>query len=284
MLIFFIVATLLLAGALLFVLPPLLGKRLRSGEVSHGLTNLAIYRDQLRELDADLTNGTLDAAQYETAKREIERRVLEEVEDDETQITSAAGPQWTLAASIAVVIPIVAIAGYLLLGTPVALDASKQVAQQQAGAHDMSPQRLATMIDGLQVRLRANPDDVEGWMMLAKTAQAVGRYDESVRAFREIVRRVPPDAQLLADFADTLAMANGRTLEGEPQQLIEQAIKVDPTNIKALALGGTIAFQQKDYAKAAKLWRGVLDSVPPDAEFAQRMRDSIIEAESSRRR
>ena len=280
MLIFFIVATLLLAGALLFVLPPLLGKRLRSGEVSHGLTNLAIYRDQLRELDADLTNGTLDAAQYETAKREIERRVLEEVEDDETQITSAAGPQWTLAASIAVVIPIVAIAGYLLLGTPVALDASKQVAQQQAGAHDMSPQRLATMIDGLQVRLRANPDDVEGWMMLAKTAQAVGRYDESVRAFREIVRRVPPDAQLLADFADTLAMANGRTLEGEPQQLIEQAIKVDPTNIKALALGGTIAFQQKDYAKAAKLWRGVLDSVPPDAEFAQRMRDSIIEAES----
>jgi cytochrome c-type biogenesis protein CcmH len=132
----------------------------------------------------------------------------------------------------------------------------------------------------LQARLRSNPDDVEGWVMLAKTTQALGRYEESVKAYRELVRRMPPDAQLLADFADTLAVASGRSLAGEPAQLIEQALKIDPNNVKALALGGTVAFQQKDYSRAAELWRRILATVPPDSEFAQRIQGSIAEAEA----
>lgn len=280
MITFFIVAGLMLVIALLFVLLPLIGKRLRFGEVSHGQTNLSIYRDQLRELENDLANATLDTAQYDIAKREIERRALDEVDQDETAANPAEGPKWTLASVIAVLIPLVTISMYLFLGTPVALDPSQVAQQTQAGAHDLSPQRLAQMIDSVNERLRNNPEDVEGWMMLAKTTQAVGRYPEAVQAYREIVRRVPPDAQLLADFADTLAMANGRTLEGEPQQLIEQALKVDPQNVKALALGGTVAYQKQEFAKAAQLWRRVLAIVPPETEFSQRIQDSVSDAES----
>jgi cytochrome c-type biogenesis protein CcmH len=280
MIAFFLIAAVLLIGALFFVLPPLMGKRLRRGEVSHGETNLSIYRDQLRELDADLGNGTLDRAQYESAKREIERRVLEESGGDEAT-APGGGPQWTLAIAIAVAIPLIAISMYVVLGNPVALDASKVEAQAQAqGGHDMSPQRIAKMVDDLKARLAANPDDIEGWVMLAKSTQAIGRHDESVKAFRELVKRVGPDAQLLADFADVLAVANGRSLAGEPAALIEQALKIDPNNVKALALGGTMAFQQKDYAKAARLWRNILAQVPPESDFAQRIQGSIAEAES----
>lgn len=279
MIIFFIVAGLLLVGALLFVLPPLIGKRLRQGEVSHGETNLSIYRDQLRELDSDLANGTLDRTQYESAKREIERRVLEEAGGDEVAGVAGSTPLWTLAVGVAVSIPVVAITMYLLLGTPAALDPNK-VGGQAQGGHDVSPQQIAKMVEDLQGRLRSNPDDVDGWVMLAKSTQALGRYDDSVKAYREIIRRVPPDAQLLADFADTLAVANGRSLAGEPAQLIEQALKVDPSNVKALALGGTIAFQQKDYSRAAQLWKKILDTVPPESDFAQRIQGSIAEAES----
>ena len=280
MITFVVVAGLMLVSALLFVVLPLIGKRLRFGEVSHGQTNLSIYRDQLRELDSDLVNGTLGQAQYEIAKQEIERRALDEVEDGEIVLSPTEGPKWTLASAIAVLIPLVTISTYLLLGAPVALDPSKLSEQTQAGAHDLSPQRLAQMIDSVNERLRSNPDDVEGWVMLAKTTQAVGRYPEAVQAYRELVRRIPPDAQLLADFADTLAMANGRSLEGEPQQLIEQALKVDPRNVKALALGGTVAYQKEEFAKAAQLWTRVLEVVPPEAEFAQRMQESIRDAES----
>jgi cytochrome c-type biogenesis protein CcmH len=280
MIVFFLIAATLLIGALFFVLPPLMGKRLRRGEISHGETNLSIYRDQLRELDADLENGTLDRAQYESAKREIERRVLEESGGDEAA-GAGGGPQWTLAVGIAVAVPLIAISMYVLLGNPIALDASKVEAQAQAqGGHDVSPERIARMVEDLKARLKSNPDDIEGWVMLAKTTQALGRHEESVLAFRELVKRVPPDAQLLADFADTLAVAKGRSLAGEPAQLIEQALKVDPNNVKALALGGTVAYQQKDYAKAAGLWRRILAQVPPESDFAQRIQANIAEAES----
>lgn len=280
MITFFIVAGFMLAIALAFVVPPLIGKRLRSGEVSHGQTNLSIYRDQLRELDSDLANGTLDQAQYEAAKREIERRALDEYEDDQQALAAGGGPKWTLATVIAVLIPLVTISVYLALGSPVALDKANVAAQApEGGGHELTPERLSKMVENVYERLKANPDDVDGWMMLAKTTQALGRYPESVKAYRELIKRLPPDAQLLADFADTLAMANGRTLEGEPAQVIERALKIDPNNVKALALSGTIAFKQGKYEQAAAHWRRILDVVPPEAEFSQRIRESIADAE-----
>lgn len=279
MIVFFVTAALLLGIALFFVVPPLIGKRSSSGNVSHDATNLTIYRDQLRELDADLASGTLDKSQYETAKLEIERRVLEEVEQDAEQVAKTGGPQWTLAVGVAVMIPLVTIPLYILLGTPEALDSSTHTASSQGG-HELTPERIAAMSAQLKERLRTNPEDPEGWGMLAKTSQAIGRYDDAVVAYRELIKRVPPDAQLYADFADTLAMANGRTLVGEPSRLIEQALEIDPKNVKALALGGTAAYQNQDYASAVGLWRRVLEVVPPDEDFHQRIKQSVLEAES----
>lgn len=279
MIVFFIVAGLMIVSALLFIVPPLIGKRLRQGNVSHGETNLSIYRDQLTELAADLMSGTLSQNQYDAAKREIERRVLEEAEEDAEQVAKSGGPNWTLAISAAVMIPFVAISTYLVLGNPVAFDPSKVAAQNQGG-HEMTPERIAIMVSQVKERLISNPDDAEGWYMMAKSTQAIGRYDESVAAYRELMKLVPLDAQLLADFADTLAVANGRKLEGEPLLLIDQALKVDPNNVKALALGGTAAFNQQNFARAAELWKKLLAGLPPDAEFAQQIQRSIAEAES----
>lgn len=276
---FFVVAGFLLAGALFFVVPPLLGKRGRAGEVSHGETNLSIYRDQLRELDQDLANGNIERLQYDAAKREIERRVLEEVEQEADLAAASGGPKWTLAVGIAVAIPLIAVPAYLAFGTPAALDPQKRVAQEAEGGHELTPQRLAAMVEQLKGRLKSEPGDAEGWMMLAKTTSALGRYDDSANAYRQAVRLVPPDADLLADFADTLAMAQGRSLSGEPERLIEQALKVDPKHVKSLALGGTIAFEKQDYTKAAALWKRILEVVPPEAEFAERIRTSVAEAE-----
>lgn len=283
MIIFFLVAGLMLIVALAFVLIPLFGKRFSSGGVSHGQTNLSIYRDQLQELESDLVNATLDQAQYETAKRELERRALEEYEDEQSVLASGgSGPNWTLATIVAVLIPLVTVSFYLALGTPVALDKENVTSQVQEG-HDLSPERLLAMIDGINDRLRSNPDDVDSWHMLAKTSQAIGKFPEAAKAYRELIRRVPPDAQLLADFADTLAVVNGRSLVGEPQELIEQALKLDPKNIKALALGGTVSFQKQEFSQAAARWRQILDLVPADAEFAQRIRESVADAEQRAR-
>lgn len=278
---FFVAAGLLLATALLFVIPPLIGKRRVANDVSHGDTNLSIYRDQLRELDAELEAGTVDRLQFENAKREIERRVLEEVEEEAERRAEKAPPSWTLAIAVAVGIPIVAIPLYLLLGKPEALNPDL-VAAAQGGdqGHALTPERVATMVAQLKQKLEANPDDGDGWLMLAKTTSAIGRFDESARAYGEAIKRIAPDAQVYADYADTLAMASGRNLMGPPEKLIEQALKIDGNNVKALALLGSIAFQRQDYAKAATTWKKILTLVPPESDLAQRIGTSISDAEA----
>ena len=281
---FFIVAGLLLVGALAFVVPPLLGKRLsKQSSISHDETNLAIYRDQLKELDNDLAAGTIDRLHFDTAKREIERRVLEEVEQEADRSASISGPKWTMAVGVAVLIPLIAIPSYVGLGTPAALDVQKLAARQDGageGGHDLSPQKIAGMVEQLKEKLKTQPEDADGWLMLAKTTGALARYEESANAYRAAARLRPKDAQLLADFADTMAMAQGRVLTGEPERLVAQALQVDPNNVKALALGGTIAFEKKDFAQAALLWKRILSIVPPDSEFAERIRVSVTEVEN----
>jgi len=279
MIAFSIVAALMVIGALLFLVPPLLGKRKKAADVSHGEANLSIYRDQLKELDGDLANGVIDRLQHDSAKRELERRVIEEVELAADRAAGGSGVKWGWAGVLSFTMPVAAFGTYLALGTPAALDASRTADRQiQRDAHELSPQRLAAMVTQLGERLQAMPEDAEGWLMLARTTGAMARYEDSADACRQVVRLVPNDAQLFADFADTLAMAQGRSLAGEPERLIERALAVDPRNVKALALGGTAAFGRGDYAQASTLWKRVLEIVPPDSEMTQRIQASLAQA------
>lgn len=279
MTVFWIFAGLLIAGALLFVLPPLLGRRALSGGASHGEANINIYRDQLRELDEDLAQGTIDREHYDLARREIERRVIEEG-IDLGDAPAPAQAQWTLVSITGVLLPVIAVGIYLAVGTPEALKDQSPSAQQADGGHAVSQEQIEAMVTGLAERLKQNPEDGDGWLMLAKSYGAMGRFVEAGRAYGEAVRRLPPNAQLLADYADALAMAQGRTLAGEPEKLIEQALKVDPDNVKALALSGTVAFSKKDYRAAATAWRRILALVPPESDLAQRIQSSVAEAEA----
>jgi cytochrome c-type biogenesis protein CcmH len=279
---FFVLAAVLTAAAIAFIVRPLLGRRVSDSAVSHGATNVSIYRDQLRELETDLANGTIDRVQHDAARREIERRVLEESEEDSERREMQRGPQWRLAWVSAVAVPLIAIPMYLTVGSPLALDGSRVAAMAAASGggdqHEITPERIAQMVDQLEQRLQQNPADLEGWVMLARSKMALERPAEAVVAYRKAIELAPADAQLLADFADTLAMAQGRSLKGEPEQLIERALKADPNNVKALALSGTVAFQNQNYTKAAAQWEKVVAQVDPQSPFAQRIQASIDEA------
>jgi cytochrome c-type biogenesis protein CcmH len=96
------------------------------------------------------------------------------------------------------------------------------------------------------------------------------------------VTLIPDDAQLLADYADTLGVVHGRKLEGPPEVLIQQALKIDPHNVKALMLAGTVAFNRKNYARAAKDWEQARANLPADVdpEMTQQLMAAIAEAQS----
>jgi cytochrome c-type biogenesis protein CcmH len=279
---FWIIAGLLLAGALLFVLPPLIGGRRKPALVaSQDEANVSIYRDQLREIDADLAAGTLSPDQYQQARHELESRVLEDVGSATGPSAAGGGGAGRLAAMLSGVgIPVLALAMYFALGTPQGID-PRQVAAPEGGSaqsHEVTPEQINAMVDALARRLESEPANVEGWVMLARSLNALGRYPEAAKAYAKVVELVPDNGQLLADYADSLAMAQGRNLIGEPERLIRRALQADPANVKALALAGTVEFEKKNYQAAVNHWQQAAALAPPESGFVQGLQNSIAEA------
>jgi len=273
MTLFVVLGVLLIAGALLFIVPPL-ARRAASAGASRDAVNVAVYRDQLRELEADLRSGTLAPDQHDKARAEIEERLAADLGKSEAAAQAPASAR-RAALALGLAVPVCALAIYLAVGTPRALSPQ---AQAGAGPHGMTAQQFETMVGRLAARMKENPDDVEGWMMLGRSYAVLGRFPESSAAYAQAVAREPNDAQLLADYADSLAMAQGRTLQGEPEKLLKRALAADPNNVKALVLAGTAAFDRNDKAGAVRLWQRALAVLPAESEMAQRVRASIAEA------
>lgn len=198
----------------------------------------------------------------------------------------AAKPSGRLLALLAGVVLVVAAAGYWWIGSPAQFGAD--VAGAPAGGdtaatgnnpqHATSAEQIAAMVDKLAARMKEQPDDPEGWAMLARSYTVLGRHAEALTAYEKAVKLRNDDAQLLADYADSLAVANNRQLAGEPIKIIEKALKLDPRNVKALALAGTYAFTQKDYAGAVKHWEQVVQLGSADSGYVQQIQAALAEA------
>lgn len=279
MTIFWIIAGLLIAGALLFIVPPLLGQGRRPASVTQPEANLSVYRDQLRELDADLAAGTLDKTQYQSARSELESRLLEDAGAAEAA-AALPGSRRPLVA-VAVAVPVLAISLYLVLGEPKGMDPQYRVAKTAAVGqpHAITPEQIEAMVESLAQRLEAQPNDAEGWTMLARSHAALSRFGDASAAYARAVELLPDNAPLLADYADMLAMARGKSLQGEPEEIIRRALKADPDNIKALMLVGSASFERRDYRGAIRPWQRILELVPPDSQAANSIRASISQAQ-----
>ena len=268
MTLFWSIGAALAAAVLLLVLRPLLARR-GARSVSRRAANIAIYRDQLRELDADLAAGKLAQADHARSRAELEARMLEDVDAVAEPAPRRGGRG--LAALIGVALPACALALYLLVGSPQALLPGASHGALNAGQMELMVERLAA-------KLREDPDNLEGWKMLGRSYAVLGRFADAVDAYTKAAVRAPRDAQLLADFADTLAMARGRSLQGEPEKLAQRALEIDPNHLKALALAGTAAFDRKDFKAAAAYWQRMLPLVAPDSEDAREIRANVDEA------
>lgn len=272
---FAIVAVGLVAGGLAWLLRPLLA-RPADDDVVREASNLSILRDQLRELDADLAAGVLSADQHREARAELERRVLEEARGGDAGTAADRGAGTRTAIALAFLIPVAAALLYLQIGDRDAF--SPMASAPRGGNHDISRQEMDAMVAKLAERMRANPGDSEGWTILARSYYALGRFTEAAEAYAKLTELVPNDADLLADYADALAMAQGRRLAGKPMEIVRRALQADPGQWKALALAGTDAFDRKDYRAAVGYWEKLRGVVPPGSDMAQSIDASIAEA------
>jgi cytochrome c-type biogenesis protein CcmH len=269
MILFWLSSALLALAALGVLLRPLLSRR--GGGVSRDVLNAAVYRDQMRELGADLAAGTLAKPDYERSRRELEGRLLEDVSERPPAAARRAGRGVFIFSAAA--LPLLALGIYLATGNPGALDP----AQREEG---VGMPQIEAMVERLSDRLAQNPEDMEGWKMLGKSYTVLGRFPEAVTAYSKAVMRAPRDPQLLADLAEALAMARGQKMKGEPEELVLRALQLDPDNLKALALAGSAAFERNDFRAAARYWERMLPLVPADTEDGRTIQANIDEARS----
>ena len=154
-------------------------------------------------------------------------------------------------------------------GSPAAPAVANQV------PHPMGNDQMAKMVQGLADRLKARPEDVEGWAMLARTYATLGRHDEALAAYAKAVALRRDDPPLLADYADELAMQQGGRLDGAPMSWVKRALALEPDQPKALLLAGTDAFQRKDYVQATRNWERVVQGGPPQSEIVKQARAGL---------
>ena len=292
MILFWVICAIMILIALAFVLPPALQRSTETNVKSDDerrQANILVYRDQLSELEADLRNGIVSEEQYAQDRDEIERRLLEDTAGVSSKKTAAAPANGrTTAYVLGLGIPFIAIIFYLQVGKPILIDNPNAVisppaataSEPAAGPMERSSEQIAANVDQLAKKLESNPNDPQGWVMLARSYSSMEKFSESANAYAKATELNPKDADLWAEYAFATAMAGGRSLEGKPMELINHALQVDPDNAKALQLAGSAAFESKDYKKAIDYWQRVLKKVPADSEVGKAITERINEAKT----
>jgi cytochrome c-type biogenesis protein CcmH len=281
--------------------------------------NIVIYRDQLSELEADLRNGIVSQEQYAQDRDDIERRLLEDTTTAQAEKAGPAAPSVpkrallfglvspfvgltyylrsknttpapssprSTAFGLGVVLPLVAVIFYLALGDPKSISNPAAASASPAGTTTSAPpaertqQQIEANVAKLAQRLRSNPNDAQGWTMLARSYSSMEKFAEAAGAYAKATELSPKDADLWAEYAFTTAMANGQKLEGRPMEFVDRALKLEPENPKALQLAGTAAFEAKNYDKAIGYWQRVLKQVPANSEVAETINSRIEQAKS----
>jgi cytochrome c-type biogenesis protein CcmH/NrfG len=179
------------------------------------------------------------------------------------------GPAWAVGLGL----PLVAAVLYAAIGTPQALLAPPSLpdapgTEGVASTAAIGPAQIEAMVARLAARLKNEPDDVDGWRMLAHSYETLRRFDAAAGAYRRLIALEPNNADALTDCAVALAM------------LIDRALAINPNHVQALALKGSAAYEHGDYARAIGPWKKILAMVPPDSEMAKSIGASVEKAEA----
>jgi cytochrome c-type biogenesis protein CcmH len=257
-------------------------------------------KQRLQELHALHASGTITQDAFDAEKALLERRILDWALQDSSDakavdpvplpdMAPAEKSTLQLFAMLAFAVLIIAAVGYSVTSGSLLRKGGTTVANMQTGApvvdgtaatppHATNADQIGSMIDKLAAKLKANPQDAAGWAMLARSYGVLGRSTEAVDAYANAEKLSPNDAGLLVDYADALAVKNDKKLVGEPMKLIERALKLDPVNVKGLAMAGTDAFERKDYRKAVKLWESMTEVSGGENMFAKQIQPRLVEA------
>lgn len=247
-------------------------KSVRSG------SDVAVYRDQLDEIDRDETAGLLGGAEAEAARVEVSRRLIAAAEVARAA-NAAAAPvpasraRWATIAAAVLLLPLGAGLIYLSLGSPNLVPVSMNA---EASGQPL-PEGIEQTVAGVEKYLEANPKNGRGWELLAPVYLRLGRFDDAVKARRNALEIFGPDAARLGDLGEAIIMASNGAVTPEARGLFERANAADPEDVMAQYYLGLSAKQEGRRDEAAKRWSSLISSARQGAEWLPMVKEALAE-------
>lgn len=239
------------------------------------LSHVAVYKEQVAELERELAQGSLDQAGFDLSHEELTQRLLEDAPAPQPTVQATPQRPKILMAVLALAIPLMAFGLYFVVGTPIALD--PQLAAQANGEEQITPERLATMAEQLSQRLEKEPQNAEGWVMLGRIQRALAHYDQADAALQKALTLARND-DVLIERAEVLAQKNNGSFKGEPWAIILTVLKADPQNGNALLLAGSAAFSEGRFKESLAYWEKVRGLLPPASPDMPALLEAIDKA------
>jgi len=258
---------------------PLMRRRGEEGDPRDA--DRAVYMAQLEELDRDVQDGLLSDAQAQTAKLEVQRRLLavdkragEEDAADSTTVRSLS------LVGVAVSVPFTALAVYLSLGSPTLPGAGVEERRAAALEHPDNAD-LNVLVEDLADRMRDNPDSAEGWVLLARSYRQLGRINETAAAFRRALALGIEDTVVYAEFGEVLVALNEGTVTPEAENVFRITLEANREEPRARFYLGLSRAQAGDVRDAIAIWRDLTASSPADAPWTAMVREQMGEVAMS---
>lgn len=283
---FWVLLLLMLLVAVVILIYPLLRAR-TSSAIAYKDSNLGLYDDKLAELEVDLGEGRIDHEQYQLARQEIDRELLRDIptESRETasiHYASQVKRQPGLALMISVFLPMLALLVYMKLGMHASTDMQHAQAQSTVQAQTQSPGKVGSIEDmtrSLAERLQQNGGSQQEWAMLGRAYKHLGQYMLSVEAFEE-ANRIAPDAQLMIEQTESMALGNNQRFTPEARALVMRALELEPDNLNVLWFAGVAEFQAGNYRNSIEHLSRLSDEAKKDPEVERSLRLYIDKARS----
>lgn len=284
---FWLSLVLLIVLALVFVIQPMLFQRPGGPSNDRRGQNLSTYRSRLRELEQERDDGLLDESTFESLRDELELSLLQDVEQEGDRGTHTENPGGRrglvlMTLALCLVIPVSALYLYQTFGAQQALAEFRQMQEFRGGNVDQ--QDIESMVQGLRDRLSNEPDNAEGWAMLARSYMNLERYSDAADAYQNLAAALERTGEGGAASAwglraQALFVANQGQMTRQVQKAIEEAQSRDPDEVNALGLMGIQAFRNGDYRDALKHWERILE-IAPDHPQAESIRQGVVAAYS----
>jgi cytochrome c-type biogenesis protein CcmH len=273
---FFCIASFLVLIAFAFILPPLWRKypvaTVSDLSADQDQRNILIARERLAELRKQHHAGALTQSQYDEQFAELEQALSDDLDIISHVTTSRSEGRWAVYI-LAVFIPFAAGLLYFTLGNIPAIEHTEELAKADPEAPSAAD--INKMVAGLAERLKSNPNDAKGWLMLGRSYQHLEQFPKAVDALANAYRLLGDQVEVMLLYAESLAFTNNKSLLGKPAELISKSLALEPENMNALWLGGILKAQQNKPQEAVKLWRKLESLVPPGSE-AQKQIQSVL--------